>query len=73
MKEFKDILIEKRKEFGLKQLDVAIEIGVSQSVVSQWELGKNYPTFFSLIGLADLFKCSLDEMVGRDKGVKYAI
>ena len=38
--QFRTKLFEARKERGLSQLDVALKLGVTQSRISDWELGK---------------------------------
>ena len=71
MKEFKDILLEKRKALGLSQFELGMLLDTSQAVIGKWELGDFYPNFSSLNKIADVFKCSVDELMGRDKpGVK---
>lgn len=67
MKQFKDILREKRKALGMSQLELGVEVGTTQRIVRNWESGAFYPNFNSLMKLADYFKCSLDELVGREK------
>ena len=65
MKQFKDILKEKRKALGLTQYEVADALGTSQSRVASWELGQHFPGFLNLADLADIFRCSVDELMGR--------
>lgn len=65
MKEFKVILKEKRKALGLNQYELAEEIGTYQDKICDWETGKCYPCFGYLADLADFFKCSVDELMGR--------
>ena len=67
MKEFKDILLEKRKALGLSQFELGMLLDTSQAVIGKWELGEFYPNFSSLNKIADVFKCSVDELMGRDK------
>lgn len=65
MELFKSILRAKRKDIALRQCDMAKQLGVSTKTVSDWELGV-IPNFFSVDALADLFGCSVDELVGRE-------
>lgn len=65
MKPFKDILREKRKALGLNQYELAEEIGTYQDKICDWETGKCFPSFCYLLELADFFKCSVDELMGR--------
>ena len=53
------------KEQNLKQQALAERIGVAQSAVSAWLLGKKEPSIASLWKLADFFDVSIDELVGR--------
>lgn len=55
-----------RRKFGLKQGDVARELGVTQGTISRWEKGKQEPGFDALfklakmVGLADPYSFVLD-------------
>lgn len=55
-----------RKEYHLKQSDIAEKLNVSQQVVSNIERGVTAPDIDQLKTLADVFHVSLDELVGRD-------
>lgn len=66
MKEFKDILKEKRVQKKTSQFSLALELGVSQSRVALWEVGKHLPRADLLVRLADFFGCTLDELMGRE-------
>lgn len=54
-----------RMEEKLSQQKLASLVGVSQQCVSEWENGKIEPTLSFLWKLADIFKISIDELVGR--------
>lgn len=54
-----------REERNLSQHKLADKIGVSQRNISAWETGRNEPTIFSCILLADYFEITLDELCGR--------
>ena len=58
-----EILREKRKGKGLTQKEVAQKLFVSRQAVSNWETGKNFPDFPTLILLTDLYQSSLDKLV----------
>lgn len=66
MNKFKDILKAKRTALGLSQFELSVELGTSQSKIYAWEKGVYYPKLTSLIKMADYFKCSLDELLGRE-------
>ncbi len=54
-----------RKQNGYTQQQVANAINVSRSAYSQYEMGLKQPTIDTLYQLADLYKCSIDYLVGR--------
>ncbi len=60
-----DTLIELRKEKGIKQRDLAKELGFSNNMVCEWEKGRSNPNIETLIKLADYFAVSIDYLVGR--------
>ena len=55
-----NIVKELRKKAGIQQKELAIEIGVSQPTVSDWESGKKDPTGERLKKLAEYFE--VDEL-----------
>lgn len=65
MKQFKDILRDKRKALGMSQRQLADDMRINHSCIRGWEDGEFFPSFCSLLTLADIFECSLDELVGR--------
>lgn len=56
-------LIEKRKEKGITQEDLAQYIGVSKASVSKWETGQSYPDITFLPQLASYFNITVDELI----------
>ncbi len=54
-----------RKDFGLKQSDLAERLKVTKSAVSGWEVGRNQPAYDVLIELSILFEVSVDYLIGR--------
>lgn len=52
---------------GIKQGDVAQMFNVAQATVSGWETGNREPDFETLLKMADLFGCTVDELLGREK------
>ncbi|MBQ3094122.1 MAG: helix-turn-helix transcriptional regulator [Clostridia bacterium] len=58
-------LIQLRKDKHLTQADMADILGLSRSSYTCYEIGTSTPTMTTLIELADLFKVSLDYLVGR--------
>ena len=65
MKTIGTIIKEKRKVMKMNQGDVAGALGVSQRTLSYWEQDDRYPNALHVIGLAELFNCSCDELLGR--------
>jgi transcriptional regulator with XRE-family HTH domain len=62
---FGDILRKKREERGMTQSDVAVRISVTQQNVNSYETGYKIPSMRVVVAAADLFHCSVDEMIGR--------
>ena len=60
-------LQEQRILRNLSQKQVASSIGVSASVVSNYESGERTPSIEILISLAHLYHCSADYLLGIDK------
>lgn len=65
-KNFKmDNLKEIREKKNMTQTRLSIEVGVSQEVISHYEIGQSKPNVENLIKLADHFKCTTDYLLGR--------
>ena len=62
--EFKQRLKELRTERNISQMKLARLLGVSQSAVAKWELGKTEPTASAIIALAKFFNESTDYILG---------
>ena len=65
MKEFPSRLKALRKEFGLKQHEVATDFGLSDGGYQCYEQGKAYPDVPRLYQLAEYFNVSIDYLLGR--------
>lgn len=63
-----EIIYEQRKQKYLTQEQLAQEIGVSSVAVSKWERGISIPDQDTLCKLADYFKITVDELLGRKTG-----
>ncbi|MCI5901803.1 MAG: helix-turn-helix domain-containing protein [Blautia sp.] len=59
-------IVNKRKEKGLTQDELASYIGVSKAAVSKWEIGQSYPDITFLPLLAAFFNISIDELMGYE-------
>lgn len=62
--EFKNRLKELRMANNLSQMQLAKVLGISQSAIAKWELGKTEPTASAIILVAKYFKESTDYILG---------
>lgn len=60
---FGDNLASLLQEFKMTQKDLALVIGVSEATVSAYIHKKKIPGIKALINMADVFKCTLDELM----------
>lgn len=60
-------LLEYRKRAGYSQKDMSGKLLIEESLYSQYENGTAEPGFDALIRIADVLKCSLDELFGRGR------
>ena len=63
-------LQEQRTLRNLSQKQVATSLGVSASVISNYESGERTPSVEILMSLARLYHCSTDYLLGIDKSDK---
>lgn len=54
-----------RKEKGISQKELAVQIGVSQKAIDYWERGVNEPKASYIVSLANFFNVSADFLLGR--------
>ena len=57
----------RRKEAGLTQQELAAQLCVHQTAVAGWENGRAQPSIEKLLKLAEIFGCTVDELL-RDGG-----
>lgn len=50
---------------GFTQTEAARRLKVNQSTISYWEHGKKFPRGAMLVKTADLYGCTVDELLGR--------
>lgn len=63
---FGDILRRKREERRMTQADLAERLGVSRQNICNYETGYKTPPLRVVVAAADVFRCSTDEMIGRE-------
>ncbi len=52
-----------REKFNFTQAYIAEKLGVGANAVSQWDTGSRSPSVRNLRMLADVFKCSVDDLL----------
>lgn len=52
---------------NMKQSDLADRLNVTQATVSGWESGRRTPDLETVRRIAELFDCSIDELLGNEK------
>lgn len=55
-----------RLKKGISQSALANEIGITKQALSNYEAGKNEPTLYTLMKIADYFDCSIDSLVSNE-------
>jgi len=57
-----------REEKGLTQLELAVKVGVAQSMIAQYEKGLKIPTIITGVALAKVLDTTCEELVSEEKG-----
>lgn len=57
---------EMRNRARMTQKQVAEALGIKRPRYGDWERGTTTPNLKDAINMADLFRCTLDELAGRD-------
>lgn len=55
-----------RQKNKMTQTELAERVGIKQGTISEYESGSLTPSVENLIRLADVLKCSLDELCERE-------
>ena len=63
---FRQNLLHLRQQRNMTQEQLAMLLGVSRQSVAKWEAGQSTPEVDKLMRMAELFECSLDELVNAD-------
>ncbi len=53
-----------RKEKGMSQIALSLQLNVSQKMISSYETGKSEPSIATLKHMADIFDASVDYIIG---------
>lgn len=53
-----------RKEKGMSQIALSMELNLSQKMISAYENGKSEPSIATLVRMADIFQTSVDYIIG---------
>ena len=64
---FAKILKTLRKKNDTTQCDLADQLGVKQSTVSSWEIGRSRPTYEQVVAIANIFSTTTDYLLGRSE------
>ena len=59
-----------RKAAGLTQAELAEKINYSDKSISKWESGNGVPDVYTLMQLAELYKVTLNDLVGEERPMK---
>lgn len=59
-----------RKEKGISQLKLALDLNTNQNTISRYETGEREPGINELIKIADYFNVSIDYLLGRTDNPK---
>ena len=68
---FGDIFKELRTEKNLSQEQIALDLDVSQSLITKWESHQSTPSPEMLDYIADYFDVSTDYLIGRTNDKRY--
>lgn len=55
-----------RKKAGFTQREVAEALGVTDAAVNLWENGKTMPAAKRLVDIANLFGCTIDDLLKEE-------
>ena len=64
-----NLLFLRKMRNNMTQEELAERLNVSRQTVSKWELDASYPEMEKLLGLCELFSCTLDQLVREDMNI----
>ena len=59
------MILKKRQAAGMTQEQLAAQVPCSRTIIAQYEIGLKTPSVSIVARLADVFGCSVDELIGR--------
>ena len=59
------MILKKRQAAGMTQEQLAAQVPSSRTIIAQYELGLKTPSVSIVARLADVFDCTVDELIGR--------
>ena len=59
----------RRQELNMTQEQLARELNVSRSTVSNWEIGRNYPDLQLIVSISNVLSISLDALLGKESEI----
>jgi transcriptional regulator with XRE-family HTH domain len=68
MNEIAKSIRSKRESLGLTQEETALKLNITQSQIARFENGTKIPSLLTTIQMAEVFRCSIDELIGRRAG-----
>ena len=60
-----DMILKKRQAAGMTQEQLAAQVPCSRTIIAQYEIGLKTPSVSIVARLADVFGCTVDELIGR--------
>ena len=63
--EIGEMILKKRQAAGMTQERLAAQVPCSRTSIAQYELGLKTPSVSIVARLADVFGCTVDELIGR--------
>jgi len=52
-----------REKLGLRQIDIAVQLGKTQPTINEWENDKSHPRTVELRGVAKVYRLRIDQLV----------
>lgn len=55
-----------RQAAGMTQAELAARLGITTPSITKWEKGMSNPDLLNVFRLAEIFECSVNEIICRD-------